>query len=206
MVGDGHTAAAMTDATRRSTAAGVTSAEPEGERRPLPHGWKGDGIIARLSTPTVAKALLGVGCPVVNVSGITLEGLKPQPPRVSYDLRATGRMATEHLLDRGFRHFAYVGPPRLSYVREHQAAFAAALDQAGQSCHMHGLGAGLEITGRPSRLVEWLKSLPKPVGVLTWAAIQGRSVIDACRRAELFVSGAGDRLYPRACDGADPCR
>ncbi len=64
--------------------------EPEGERQPLPHGWKGDGIIARISTPTVAKALLGVGCPLVNVSGITLEGLKAQPPRVSYDLRATG--------------------------------------------------------------------------------------------------------------------
>ena len=182
--------------------------EPEGERRPLPHGWKGDGIIARISTPAVAKALLAIGCPVVNVSGITLEGLKSQPPRVSYDLRATGRMAAEHLLDRGFRHFAYVGPPKLSYVREHQEAFTATLDQAGQICHVHGLGAGLEIAGRPSRLIEWLKSLPKPVGVLTWAAIQGRSVIDACRRAGLLVpedvavlSGVDD---PLLCEASQP--
>lgn len=182
--------------------------DPEGERRSLPHGWKGDGVIARVSTPAVANALLRVGCPVVNVSGITLEGLKPQPPRVCYDVSATGRMAADHLLDRGFRNFAYVGPPKLSYVREHQTAFTTALDQAGHSCHVHGLGAGLEIAGRPSRLVEWLKSLPKPVGVLTWAAMQGRSVIDASRRAGLLVpedvavlSGVDD---PLLCEASQP--
>lgn len=182
--------------------------EPDGERRPLPHGWKGDGIIARLSTPAVAKAVLGVGCPVVNVSGITLDGLRHQPARVFYDLRATGEMAARHLLDRGFRNFAYVGPPKLGYVREHQEAFVAAVGQAGQTCHTHGLGAGLEIAGRPGRLVEWLKSLPKPVGVLTWAAMQGRSVIDACRRAGLLVpedvavlSGVDDALL---CEASRP--
>jgi len=182
--------------------------EPEGERRGLPHGWQGDGVIARLSTPAVSKAILGLGCPVVNVSGIELEALQPQPPRVSYDLRATGTLAAEHFLDRGFRHFAYVGPPKLSYVREHREAFTATLDRAGQTCHLHGLGAGLEITGRPSRLVEWLHALPKPVGVLTWAAIQGRSVIDACRRAGLFMpedvavlSGVDD---PLLCEASQP--
>lgn len=182
--------------------------EPEGERRGLPHGWKGDGIIARLSTPAVAKAVLGRGCPVVNVSGIRLEGLRQQPPRVSYDLRATGELAAEHFLDRGFRNFAYVGPPKLSYVREHQQAFTARLDRAGYPCHGHALQTGLEIAGRPSRLLEWLKSLPKPVGLLTWAAIQGRFVIDACRRAGLFVpedvavlSGVED---PLLCEVSQP--
>ena len=182
--------------------------EPEGERRQLPHGWKGDGIIGRLSTPAVAKAVLQRGCPVVNVSGIQLESLSPQPPRVSYDLRATGQLAAEHFLDRGFRNFAYVGPPKLSYVREHQQAFTARLDQAGYPCHCHALHTGLEVAGRPSRLIDWLKAVPKPVGVLTWAAIQGRSVIDACRRAAVFVpedvavlSGVDD---PLLCDVSQP--
>jgi LacI family transcriptional regulator len=96
-------------------------------------------------------------------------------------------MAARHFLDRGFSTFAYVGPPKLAYVREHQEAFAAALGRAGHSCHALGLNPGLETAGRPSRLIEWLRSLPKPVGVLTWANVQGRAVIDASRRAGLLV-------------------
>ena len=30
--------------------------EPEGERRPLPHGWKGDGIIAQARRLTASTA------------------------------------------------------------------------------------------------------------------------------------------------------
>jgi LacI family transcriptional regulator len=179
---------------------------PEGERQSLPHGWKGDGIIARLSTPAVARSILTIGCPVVNVSGITLDGVSQRVPRVFSDLQATSEMAARHFLDRGFNTFAYVGPPKLAYVREHQEAFAAALDQAGHSCHALGLNPGLETAGRPSRLIEWLRSLPKPVGVLTWANVQGRAVIDACRRAGLLVpedvsvlSGVDDPLLCECC-------
>lgn len=179
---------------------------PEGERRALPHGWKGDGIIARLSTPAVAREILAVGCPVVNVSGISLDGPSSRVPRVFNDLQATGAMAARHFLDRGFRNFAYVGPPKLAYVREHQDAFAAALETAGHGGHSLGLNPGLETAGRPSRLITWLMSLPRPVGVLTWANVQGRAVIDACRRAGLLVpedvavlSGVDDPLLCECC-------
>ena len=179
---------------------------PEGERQALPHGWKGDGIIARLSTPAVARSILAFGCPVVNVSGITLDGVSQRVPRVFNDLQATGEMAARHFLDRGFRNFAYVGPPKLAYVREHQEAFADALACADHSCYALGLNTGLETAGRPSRLIEWLRSLPKPVGVLTWANVQGRAVIDACRRARLLVpedvsvlSGVDDPLLCECC-------
>lgn len=180
--------------------------EPEGERRLLPHGWQGDGVIARLSTPAVARAVLGLGVPVVNVSGIFLEGPAAKLPRVCNDRGASGSMAARHLIDRGFRNFGYVGLPTLAYVREHQEAFAAALDRAGFACHAHALGRGLEKTGRPSRLIAWLEGLPKPVGILTWSNVQGRAVIDACRRAEILVpedvavlSGDDDQLLCESC-------
>ena len=180
--------------------------EPEGERRLLPHGWQGDGVIARLSTPAVARAVLGLGVPVVNVSGIFLEGPAAKLPRVCNDRGASGSMAARHLIDRGFRNFGYVGLPTLAYVREHQEAFAAALDRAGFACHAHALGRGLEKTGRPSRLIAWLEGLPKPAGILTWSNVQGRAVIDACRRAEILVpedvavlSGDDDQLLCESC-------
>ena len=180
--------------------------EAEGERRPLPHGWKGHGIIARLSTPAVARMVLGVGVPVVNVSGILLDGPAARVPRVANDRRASASMAARDLVDRGFRHFAYVGPPKLANVREHQDAFAAALDREGHACHIHALGGAAELSGRPSRLVQWLRGMPKPVAILTWSNVQGRAIIDACRQEGLLVpedvavlSGDDDPVLCESC-------
>jgi len=180
--------------------------DPEGGQKPLVHGWSGDGIIARLSTPKVAAAILKTGVPVVNVSGIMLDGPAARVARVCNDLRASGEMAASHLLDRGFQNFAYVGLPKLAYVREHQQSFADGLARAGFTCHVHAQGAALETASQPSRLLQWLASLPRPVGVLTWSNAQGRAVIDACRRARLLVpedvavlSGDDDELLCETC-------
>ena len=180
--------------------------EPEGERRPLPRGWKGDGIIARLSTPRVAQALLETGVPLVNVSSISLAGRAAAIQKVSNDLAACGALGARHFLDRGFRNFAYVGLQKLSYVREHREAFARTLAGDGFACDVFGLDDRPEVVSRLGPLVEWLQRLPKPVGILTWNNAQGRAVIHACRRANLFVpedvavlSGNDDPLLCESC-------
>ena len=181
--------------------------EAEGERRVLPRGWQGDGVIARISTPTVARDLAAVGVPIVNVSAIQLESASlASIPRVCNDLRSCGTMAARHLLDRGLRHFAYVGLPKLAFVQEHRDAFAAVIAEAGYDCQTHALGTDDEATAKAERLSTWLHSLPKPVGILTWANAQGRAVIDACRRCHLLVpedvaivSGDDDKLLCESC-------
>jgi LacI family transcriptional regulator len=178
----------------------------EGGEWPLPRDWRADGIVARLSTPAMARAAVATGVPVVNVSGIRLEADGEKVPRVCSDLRGSGSLAARHLLDRGFKHFGYVGLPKLAYVREHQEAYAATLAKEGHACQAHALGPGVVPAGGASRLLEWLISLPKPVGVLTWSNAQGRAVIDACRRAALLVpeqvavlSGDDDPLLCESC-------
>jgi LacI family transcriptional regulator len=180
--------------------------EAEGERRPLPHGWQGDGIIARISTPAVAREIAALRVPVVNVSAIQLDTPTASMPRVCNDLRACGAMAARHLLDCGLRHFGYVGLPKFAYVKEHCDAFAAAVGAAGHGCHVHALGLDDETTSKAGRLAAWLRNLPKPVGVLTWANAQGRAVLDACRRTHLLVpedvaviSGDDDQLLCESC-------
>lgn len=180
--------------------------EAEGERRTLPRGWQGDGIIVRISTPAVARAMAARAVPMVNVSAIQLDKSAASIPRVCNDLRACGTMAARHLLECGLRHFGYVGLPKLAYVKEHCDAFATAVGEAGYGCQVHALGADDETTAKAGRLGAWLRSLPKPVGVLTWANAQGRAVIDACRRAHLLVpedvaiiSGDDDQLLCESC-------
>jgi LacI family transcriptional regulator len=182
--------------------------EGRGQDEPprLPPGWVGEGIIARVSNPAIARLVASAGVPTVNVSSIMLSGVKL--PQVANDVRATGRLAAQYLMDRGLRQFAYVGLPRLAYVQPHYQAFAATLAEAGFSCAVHSLAIGRAgWLARQEGLTAWLRQLPKPVGILTWATPQGRAVLDACRWGGLLVpeqvavlSGDDDLLLCGICD------
>ena len=155
----------------------------------LPGRWRGQGIIARIPDHATARHVAAADVPVVNVSAVQLKGV--QLPRVMTDLHASARMAAEHLLDRGFRHFAYCGIEWWSYTEYHRRGFAKVLDEAGFSCEVYrsnyrkGPRTAAQIQQRG--LIRWLEPLPKPVAVLTWTTKCGHQVIQACHRAGLLV-------------------
>jgi len=155
----------------------------------LPTAWRGDGIIARVASHAYARHVTQAGVPVVNVSAIQLKGV--DLPRVATDVRAVGRLAAEHFLDRGFRHFGYVGPRQRSYVESHYQGYVRALAEAGCQCtpYSPGPGAGVQAGwhARQKDLARWLKQLPRPVGVLTWATELAQEVVDVCQQAKLLV-------------------
>src|SRR5689334_6037405 len=72
--------------------------EPIGveEQVEVPKGWRGHGIIARVSTEAMARRLKARRLPVVNVSGVQING--PQFPRVANDVRLVAGMAAEYFL------------------------------------------------------------------------------------------------------------
>jgi LacI family transcriptional regulator len=165
--------------------------EPRGQQAPgrLPRGWRGEGVIARVASREMARYLARVPAKVVNISSARVPGAKF--PTVTCDLRAGARLAAEHLMDRGFRHFAYVGPLRYSYVEIHYEWFVQTLTQAGYSCALyrsrHRNAPGMSWQARQKDLERWLLELPKPVGVVTWTTDRGREVLNACRAAGLLV-------------------
>jgi LacI family transcriptional regulator len=69
-------------------------------------GWPGDGIITAIGSPAEARIARRLGIPVVNLSGAVR---KIDLPRVMVDHYSIGRMAAEHLLERGHRRLAYCG-------------------------------------------------------------------------------------------------
>ena len=180
--------------------------EPRGieqRRRWLPAGWKGDGVIARVGFPELATQLRALRLPVVNVSGIELAGVNF--PRVMADQDAAAKMAAEHLLERGFRDFAYFIIEGVSYVEAHYRAFARALAKAGCSCSVFeappNLGAEPDWNLDIGRLGKWLSNLPKPLAVFAWNASSARELLYACEAAGLSVpmevavlSGSDDDL------------
>jgi LacI family transcriptional regulator len=71
----------------------------------LPRGWRGDGVIARVASAAMLRHVLATKTPCVNVSAVDMKSASLS--RVCTDLAACSRLAAEHFLDRGFRHFAY---------------------------------------------------------------------------------------------------
>ena len=178
--------------------------EPRGVEEALlvPRGWCGEGIIARIGTPEMARRLRRQKLPVVNVSGIHLPGV--EFPRVTNDVGEVARMAVHYFSDRGYKHFAYLSLCGLEYVVRQRDAFVSATAAAGFDCTVHGIksNSGSQAPDwnlKLDKLGRWLQSLPKPVAILTWSG--GREVIHACEHAGLRVpeevailSGSEDEL------------
>jgi LacI family transcriptional regulator len=95
-------------------------------------------------------------------------------------------------------------------VHQQYEGFAARLGQGGFRCPaftprpVRGTSRGW-LAGQQD-LIDWLRDLPKPVGILTWATRRGREVLDACRCAGLLVpeqvavlGGDDDELLCEVC-------
>jgi LacI family transcriptional regulator len=138
------------------------------------------------------------------VSGIILP--RVNFPRVASDQVAAAAMAADHLLDRGFKSFAYFSLLGLEYVAEHQQSFSDTLRRHDCSCEVYAVqpqvGAEPDWNLDMKRLGKWLSELPKPIAVFTWNSSSARELIYACMYAGLAVpeavavlSGADDDLF-----------
>ncbi|HPA18466.1 MAG TPA: DNA-binding transcriptional regulator [Verrucomicrobiae bacterium] len=154
----------------------------------LPPGWRGDGVIARVADRSLARHLSSAPGIVVNVSAASIPGVNF--PTVAADLRVAARLAVAHLLDQGFKNFGYFAPLGISFVDVHHDSFIRTLSDAGHPCSVlvarRGAGA-VPWRQRQRDLRAWLKSLPKPVAVLTWTSDRGRETLYACRALGLLV-------------------
>ena len=92
--------------------------------------WEGDGIIARASTPQSARKLAKTGVPTVDLND-QVRGLGL--PQIHSDHAAIARLAADHLIDRGFRHFAYFGFPVFEWSVRRQESFTNARPRGGSS-------------------------------------------------------------------------
>ena len=155
---------------------------PNSELR-LPRQWCGEGIIARVASPAMARALRLLRVPVVNVSSIDLAG--PQFPRVANDVNAITHMALEHFLERGFRNFGFFSTQKV-HLRDE---FVAAVEASGFKCASYVVPptSGMEPSWNLSvnRLRDWLSGLPKPAAVLAWG--NGHPLIYAAQAAGLSI-------------------
>jgi LacI family transcriptional regulator len=156
--------------------------------------WGGTGIIARIETPRIAKAILDSGLPTIALDLSDQELAAGHPlarlSEVSSDSAGAARMAAEHLLARGFRHFAYVGIAGRVWSQRREASFGGAIKAAGFTVQIYQSPRAVRERAWEQDqpiLAEWLRDLPKPAGVMACNDDRGREVLEACRIAEIRV-------------------
>jgi LacI family transcriptional regulator len=148
--------------------------------------WTGDGIITRQATPESAKRLKRRRLAAVDLSDIHPHlGIL----RICSADLAIGRLAAEHLLERGFENFACVGFSGEFWSRRRSDGFIGEVSHAGYECSTYeSPRAGLKVWKQDQRrLVEWLHELKKPVGVFATNDLRGQHVLDACARENVAV-------------------
>ena len=153
-----------------------------------------DGIISAGGTRRVNDAFASVGVPFVL--------LEPRPemrgkngsfpvPFVSYDSRAIGALAAAYYLERGYRHFAFVGETSgWFWNAERRAGFAEALAKAGFKCAAYDRFTARERrswTAERPRMERFLLSLPRPTAVFAVMDGRARLVVNLCADIGLRV-------------------
>ena len=150
--------------------------------------WEGDGIITRFTTPELAEVIQHRGIPTVNLTDIYGDqGL----PSIWSDHEAIGRMAAEHLMQRGLQHFAFSGFSDHHWSYERYRGFQRALQSRGYDCFFHNSGwSSSRVQGWESQqrdIVDWLMSLPQPIGIMACNDFRGQHLLEGCRSASISV-------------------
>ncbi len=130
-------------------------------------GWVGQGAIAVINDAAEARAARRLGFPVVCVNGNVRN---PGLPRVMPDYYAGGRMAAEHLLDRGSQRLAYFGLQGPWYSAERKRGFVDRARQAKVACEVFDMPPNTDLRAswqqRRHAAAAWLKTLQPPIAIL----------------------------------------
>jgi LacI family transcriptional regulator len=153
-------------------------------------GWDGDGVICRPTTPELAEVLAQRGIPAVDLNDrYGFLGL----PRISSDMPAVGRLAAEHLLERGFRDIAFCGFSGEVWSLERLRGVRDAVEDA-TGAELRGVfeSPWASLRERPwqderGRIAAWLGELPRPLGIVACNDVRGHHVLDACKYLGLAV-------------------
>ena len=165
---------------------------------PKRKSWSGTGIIARIHSLEMAKLIRATRLPFVasSLEESCLPGRGHKFGEIRTNSLAIAQMAAVHLVERSLRHFAFCGFVGCAWSLQREEAFSRYLAEQGFGCQTHRIKLAnwmqrpnwiANWEGEQPILVGWLKSLPKPTGLMACNDSCGREVLQACAAAGLRV-------------------
>jgi len=172
--------------------------------------WRPHGILGVFSDDPALEWVREIGASLgVPVVTTIHEWPDSDLPQVLFDDQAIGAMAANHLLERGFRQLAYVGVGQTLFSRGREAGFVRAARQAGVAPRRYVKTSPGWRLPDDTGVRDWLRSLPKPVGMLADCDVHGVHAIEICHELgirvpeEIAVIGV-DNDDLRCCLGHPP--
>ena len=157
---------------------------PEQHRGADPPRWlrtySGHGIIARIETKSIARAVRATQLPAVDVSSAREV---PNIPWVETDDTKIAQLAVRHFLEKGFRHLAFCGESSFNWSRWRRDAFVAEAKKVGINPLVFDVDDDSSGTTWPHarrRLIRWIAELPEPCGLMAAYDSLARRLVDLC--------------------------
>lgn len=170
--------------------------------------WGADGIIGQLYNDKEIQKVVEAGIPVIAQD---FKERFADIPNITGAYHEIGVLGADYFLKKGFKNFAFYGFKDIVWSRERAEGFEARVLKAGHKVHYfeHKKARSSELWYyKPSSLSRWLKSLPKPIALMTCDDNQGQHITEACRHAgiripeEVAVLGVDNDVM--ICDLSDP--
>lgn len=177
--------------------------------------WGGDGIIARVANRNIEQAILDAGVPTITLERSTATVSDDDRLEHISEIRVNsykvGQLAADHLVERYYRHYAYIGAYGRSWSEERESGFRDRLAENGFETHIYPIPTKKadRVWERESHQIgAWIADLPKPLAIMACNDDRGREVLDACNLVGLnspedvaVVGVDNDELF---CELADP--
>ncbi len=143
-----------------------------------------EGIISHVSDKRYAKLIAATGLPCINVSQNLRDNLLPS---IRMDDRIIGQQAADYFLQRGYRHFAFMGSSLGPTGARRQSAFVAKIQQAGFEVILYHKPRTHDIGKIRREVSRWLLKLPRPTALFTSNDVLGITVLDSCRELQIPI-------------------
>jgi LacI family transcriptional regulator len=116
--------------------------------------------------------------------------MNPDKPTILTKAEKIGFLGAEHLLERGFKNFAFCDFKGLPWSLNRLINFRQRIQKAGFQVEVFSSPVKKIFTPSEkdrARLADWLRSLPKPIGMMTCNDDMGRAILEACKAIEIQV-------------------
>ena len=145
-----------------------------------------DGAIIREPIPALVRHFKKVGIPLI----ISPNLIDTQIPTIRTNGKKIARLAAEHFIDRGFKNFAYCGFEEMHWSKSRYENFEHEIKS--RNYHLHHFFATVNKLVNPQKndlkkILNWLRDLPKPVGLMACNDDMGQIILDICKLADFHV-------------------
>jgi LacI family transcriptional regulator len=139
--------------------------------------------------PDVADFSKNLDIPVVIASAIR-DTKVPAKPTVLTNSRRIGEMGANYFIQKGFKNLAFCGFRKMLWSDHREKYFTGTARKAGLKTFSNKLTYPKRERFKDSnleRIGQWIRQLPKPVGVMACNDSCGKFIIDSCRKASISV-------------------